>query len=218
MSGAVMVLMNTYEKDIQIMNLKSVGHFKDANGSLPTEAYGIERCKDYCYSNLLCQYWQFFAGDGADKGCFVDDGTIPTLMDGKLTKGVDWKHPIETPDLKAGEFVQHYCPPKPTEAPTEAPMTTAAPPPANLTWLWILLGVIAALMLAGILYYFLKPKPQPKKRAVKPKPPAAKEPVPVYRTVIPAYGVPSPNTYQGTTTSYSGDVHNKPSFTITRSA
>jgi hypothetical protein len=216
MSGQVSVLMNTYAKGIQVMGLKPIGHFKDANGTLPDVAYGIERCKDYCYSNILCQYWQFFEGDAADKGCFVDDGTIASLLDGKLTKGVDWVDTNIEPGLKAGEFVQHFCPAKPTEAPTTVAPTE--PPPPDYTWLWITLGVIAAAILAGILYYLLQPKPKPKVRAVKPKPPPAKEPVPVYRTVIPAYGVPTPNTYQGTTTAYTGDPHDRSSFVITRSA
>jgi len=136
-------------------------------------------------------------------------------MDGKLTKGVDWVDTDIEPELKAGEFIQHFCPPKPTEAPPP-PTTTPAPPP-DLTWLWITLGVIAAAILAAILYYLLKPKP--KMRAVKPKPPPpAKEPVPVYRTVIPAFGVPTPATYQGVSTNYTGDPRNAQSFVLTRSA
>lgn len=132
-------------------------------------------------------------------------------------KNVDWKDTLDS-GLLAGEFIQHFCPPEPTLPPTEPPMTTTPAPATDLTWLWITLGVVGAAILAGILYYLLKPKP--KVRAVKPRavaPPPAKEPVPVYRTVIPAYGVPA-TSYQGTTTTYTGDPQNPTSFVVTRAA
>lgn len=64
-------------------------------------------CKEVCYSDLHCQFWQFFT----KTGCWVEsaDNIVPYPMQQQM-EAADSKD--ETPAY--GEFIQHYCeqPPK----------------------------------------------------------------------------------------------------------
>jgi len=79
----------------------------------------IQRCKDWCYSVLTCQYWQYSKNDG----CWVDAPALSTkkgkdpsnVVDYPLTaSGVTTGTP-EAQSIIAGEYIAHYCPPQVVE-------------------------------------------------------------------------------------------------------
>jgi len=210
MHGDVTVLGSLTEKKIDMSGLlKSKGKPTDAKGDLLENVVGADICKKMCYSMIMCQYWQF----NEDGECFVDNGMNRALDDGLQPE----EYTIDSDDVFAGEYIEHYCPPPPVPPTPPAPRLRAAEPEkTDLTWLWILLGILAALILAAIAYYCLKPKPKkPTRKPVIKKEPE-KPPVPVYRTVISEYGLVSTSEYQGKTTEYVGDTANPKSFEINR--
>jgi len=122
---------------VQVMNLKK---YVETSG---TTAEQIARCRLACHSDVTCSVWQY-----GDKTCWMEH--VPGNEQGKNVTGTDFAKTIV-----AGEFVEHYCPPKPVEE--------------GLPWPWIIAGIIlGTLALLGLIYYFCKKTPKVKKtRAVK---------------------------------------------------
>eukprot|EP00927_Polykrikos_kofoidii_P061896 TRINITY_DN5671_c0_g1_i1.p1 TRINITY_DN5671_c0_g1~~TRINITY_DN5671_c0_g1_i1.p1 ORF type:complete len:1451 (-),score=197.60 TRINITY_DN5671_c0_g1_i1:102-4454(-) len=77
-----------------------------------TTEEAVMHCRNWCYSKLECQYWQFSAGD-----CFVE---APDLQ-----KDVHVQYPMTARGMIAdpsfaggyitGEYIQHFCPPEPLD-------------------------------------------------------------------------------------------------------
>merc|ERR1712137_245057 len=73
-----------------------------------THDLGVENCRGVCYSDLNCQYWQYFTGTG----CWVE--TVDHMMPYPLSFADDSVRTYDdnsgaSGDLKDGEFIQHYC-------------------------------------------------------------------------------------------------------------
>merc|ERR1712137_1218504 len=73
-----------------------------------THDLGVENCRGICYSDLNCQYWQYFTGTG----CWVE--TVDHMMPYPLSFADDSVRTYDdnsgaSGDLKDGEFIQHYC-------------------------------------------------------------------------------------------------------------
>jgi len=137
--GNVKVL-NT-SKGVQVMGLKK---YEETSG---TEAEHITRCRLACHSDVTCGVWQY-----GDNKCWMEH--TPGNNATKEVTGTDFAKAIV-----AGEFVEHYCAPKPEEP--------------GLPWPWIIAGIVLGLIALGAIAYCLKKQPKVKKtRAVKiePKP------------------------------------------------
>jgi len=168
--GSVTVLADLKAAGFQIMGLTKVGKFLREDGTQPSTEAGIKDCKDFCYSDIRCQYWQFSSEDG----CWYDYGGNAALNELTTENTQSGSDAQWIGGFEAGEYIQHYCPLPEAPAPTPAPVVAPAPKPApDLTWLWITLGVLGALLIAATVY-FLRPKPK-KVRAVKPLPAPAPE-------------------------------------------
>eukprot|EP00747_Dinoflagellata_sp_TGD_P221862 gnl/TRDRNA2_/TRDRNA2_93640_c0_seq2.p1 gnl/TRDRNA2_/TRDRNA2_93640_c0~~gnl/TRDRNA2_/TRDRNA2_93640_c0_seq2.p1 ORF type:complete len:472 (-),score=57.09 gnl/TRDRNA2_/TRDRNA2_93640_c0_seq2:93-1508(-) len=147
--GSFTVIMDI--TDLQIMSLYKLGSW-----SAKDEIVGIEHCKKFCYSNLRCQYWQY-----TNDECYVE---VPEW-------GSSVPYPLTTQDAKripgfadAGEYIQHFCPPKQSQR-------IAFPDSqknVDLTWVWILVGVVAIIFILMGLCILLRRSPSTdKKRALK---------------------------------------------------
>jgi hypothetical protein len=88
-------------KGMEIRNLKMV--FDASYFSKRDDA--IQNCKDVCYSDILCQFWQYNGEDG----CFVENPPMHTVA-----------YPLTLNDVRtdsdfartviAGEYILHRCP------------------------------------------------------------------------------------------------------------
>jgi len=159
--GDVTILKNM--NNTWVYGLRHVGVFTSG-----TSAANAGRCRDYCYSNLGCQYWQF----GSD-GCWAEDRgkgylaqfplTLTTVIgdtEGAISSEVVGNtNPART--MVAAEYIQHVCPPQPTLAPVIEVQNDTN------TALWVGLAV-AGLLLASLLAFFFCCKTKEKRsRAVK---------------------------------------------------
>ncbi|CAE8721337.1 unnamed protein product, partial [Polarella glacialis] len=92
-----------------VENLRPLGSM-----ALGGQAAGIRACRNYCYSTLTCQYWQF----SQQSGCSVED---PTVKEENEVFGQDAyfiaQYPltlaggvVAMPPVVAGEYIQHICP------------------------------------------------------------------------------------------------------------
>lgn len=194
---------------MQMTNYEIAGlHFVFASGYYINQTDAVEACKFTCYSNILCQYWQYL-----DSGCYVEDPPqykVPY----PLTTANAHNSPEAIARVYAGEYIQHYCPqPKAATAPppatttttttTLAPFLPTSPPlalvdsPTNTTcnlfglenymeayldcWHQKAVLVIASLIVAALLCLCCLGlcKPTPKQpRAIKPKRQALPDPEP----------------------------------------
>jgi len=114
--GDVRVLRDMTGWDV--FNLRSLGLWDTGNVT-----DGVGRCRNYCYSQIFCQYWQY--GEG---GCYVEDPRseyvilkeyevqYPLTTDGGVSNDTDFAR-----TAIAGEYIQHICPAK------VGPTTTPAP-------------------------------------------------------------------------------------------
>lgn len=98
--GSIRVLKNL--KGLEVYNLKNLGTMEGHD-----EADNIEHCRRLCYSNILCQYWQY----GSD-GCSVEDSTYKSVQYPLTTQGGASYTTAAARNIVAGEFIQHYCPPR----------------------------------------------------------------------------------------------------------
>lgn len=173
--GEVRVLMKMTNWDIQ--GLYPLGIF---HSCLEDEC--IQRCREFCYSEIGCQYWQYGTG-----GCWVDAPywTNPMQTQYPLTTagGVS-DSTMKAKTMVAGEYIQHYCPPQEngnTPAPggvagflgsTNAPLAavydvvsfTTTTTGSSDSWGWwilyCLLGLALLCCLAAIAAFFLLSKPK----------------------------------------------------------
>lgn len=110
----------------EVLNLRPLGFWTTL-----TPDQSVQSCREYCYSKVTCQYWQY--GEG---GCFVEDPT-----DGVL--GLVEQYRAQYPLTAAGgatqsstfaaselgaEYIQHVCPAHP------APNTTTGAPSEDEVW------------------------------------------------------------------------------------
>lgn len=137
---------------VEVMNLKEFKMVRDQ-----TVAISEERCQKECYSTWSCGVWQYGEND-----CWIEAAPNNVAAQKALTGNAFAK------DVKAGEFIEHFCPPKP---PKEEPTN------------WLLIGLLigaGVLILGAILAVLLKKKPKVKKtRAIKIAPPAEPAQVPL---------------------------------------
>lgn len=114
-----------------------------------TDEEKIARCKLACYTDVSCSVWQY-----AMDGCWYE-----TTMKGNFTKGEVKTDSPFAKAMKNGETIEHICPPKPDDI---------------VLGLWVIAGIVLALLaLCACLYFLCAKKPKVKKtRAVKiePKP------------------------------------------------
>ncbi|CAL1130554.1 unnamed protein product, partial [Cladocopium goreaui] len=87
---------------IEVHNLRLIGKLSDSD-----QRGDIARCRELCHSDILCQYWQY----GRD-GCQVEDPAYssvqyPLTLEGGASVTSDYAKSVV-----AGEFIQHYCPPR----------------------------------------------------------------------------------------------------------
>lgn len=98
--GTVRVLANTSK--VQIMGLRhSFEPYWFINVS-----DAIQACRNECYSNLLCQYWQYIQLSG----CWVEDPVYPGSVPVPPTTAKVWKSNTHLSSwVLAGEYIQHVC-------------------------------------------------------------------------------------------------------------
>jgi len=113
--GSVTVLKTL--TDIEVLGLTSIDF--DNGNSTDLE----KRCRNWCYSNIYCEYWQF-----GSTGCWVDaagegvaSGVANPLVLGVGAKDITTSSVAQL--LQGGEYIQHYCPAAPT---TTVPPTTTS--------------------------------------------------------------------------------------------
>eukprot|EP00435_Cladocopium_sp_Y103_P011339 s723_g2.t4 len=158
----------------------------------------IQRCRDWCYSVLSCQYWQYSKNDG----CWVDAPALSTKKGKDPTNVVDYplianSVTTGTPEAQsviAGEYIAHYCPPQVVQNQLAQPVVAgnghfysqqsgSGPSPAVIgVALLLVLGVLGA-----VGYYFMNHS----KRTVSHKMPRVSTPrVGTPRSVTPRSGTP----------------------------
>jgi len=64
---------------------------------------GVEACRSACYSNLLCQYWQYYLEDG----CWLEEPFTDQAIEYPLTTRI---YQLNAGKVIAGEYIQHICP------------------------------------------------------------------------------------------------------------
>jgi hypothetical protein len=97
--GSIRVLMRL--KGMEIRNLKRV-----FDGNYYTRRPdAIENCKKICYSDILCQYWQY----NGEEGCFVENPPMHTVAYPLTTNDVRTNSEFARTVL-AGEYILHRCP------------------------------------------------------------------------------------------------------------
>eukprot|EP00440_Ansanella_granifera_P012399 gb/GFBE01013476.1/.p1 GENE.gb/GFBE01013476.1/~~gb/GFBE01013476.1/.p1 ORF type:complete len:481 (+),score=81.21 gb/GFBE01013476.1/:1-1443(+) len=137
---------------VKVNGLYSFGLFEEG-----TEALSIQRCRDWCYSSIVCEYWQY----STTHGCFAD---APHLSS-KQSTGVEY--PLtstgyitgtdEANSMVAGQYVQHYCPAQPVTDTKDdvfydpSKDTSGGGPPV---WAWIIAILLLLLLLGCLLWYF----------------------------------------------------------------
>jgi len=88
----------------QILGLARVFH--DIEWYFKSTEEAIEACKEQCYSDLNCQFWQYAAG----YGCWVEDVSQPYRPAYPLTLDFASRETPFAVACKDGEYIQHYCP------------------------------------------------------------------------------------------------------------
>eukprot|EP00811_Abedinium_folium_P029518 NODE_4656_length_1864_cov_8.891192.p1 GENE.NODE_4656_length_1864_cov_8.891192~~NODE_4656_length_1864_cov_8.891192.p1 ORF type:complete len:502 (-),score=107.43 NODE_4656_length_1864_cov_8.891192:359-1696(-) len=99
--GAVHVLM-----DLRGLRIKGLWHFFGP-GYFEDHTVAVSLCRDVCYSNVECTYWQY-----TEEGCWVEDPAKQYRVEYPLTTA----SAEPSPSVLAGELVQHYCPTLPAVA------------------------------------------------------------------------------------------------------
>lgn len=146
--------------------MKSIGLMGPSTAPLEAQ----ERCRDQCYSDINCRFWQF--GGATNPGCFVEAPPSHTVPD---------QVPLESNSDNAkmslaGEQIDHIC------VPDSFILTAASKGDSTLVWVLTIGGAIitALIILAAVYFLFCRSaEPKPKKtRAVKiTQKPKAEEPV-----------------------------------------
>lgn len=109
MHGEVRVLANI--TGIQICENDAVCHLTkafDSNYFVKQDPDAISACRNHCYSNLQCQYWQY----SSITGCWTEEANINAGTDAvpyPLTTSVATKNSRMAKFIMAGEYIQHVC-------------------------------------------------------------------------------------------------------------
>ncbi|CAE8632248.1 unnamed protein product, partial [Polarella glacialis] len=141
--GSVRVLKEL--RGIEILNLRQLGFLHG-----PGSAEDVAECRNICYSDVLCQYWQY-----GDSGCRVEDPTFqfveyPLTLPGTVPAGAIQSSKYAQ-SLVAGEFIQHYCPPR-VEQLEEVAIRRPGPDPLgqNHNWRIVPYIIFGALVLFAV--------------------------------------------------------------------
>jgi len=82
----------------------------------------IRMCRNVCYSDIRCQYWQY----SPKFGCWAEDASEDYHPLYPLTLDFAYRNTPFAIDCVAGEFIQHSCPAAQTTAyPTQAPVMSS---------------------------------------------------------------------------------------------
>lgn len=172
--------------NVEIMHLHPGGSFGtklDSETEAHYHAVEIKHCRNWCWSDIFCKYWQYTPVSG----CYVDwkpkTETTELAYPMSLEGGAARKDTNYVKEVMAGEFIQHFCP----EA-IGAPVKVPKPEKESHLMLWLGIAAVLLAVLAVIAYFVCKPKPK-KTRAIKRAPPPAPapepEPVMMYTYTIP---------------------------------
>jgi len=162
-----------------------------------TAAQNQQRCRQQCYSDIYCQFWQMTADEGCRVSGKLSTETPPAtpalelITDKESNAGAIHKNETGTDnkarDVQAGEFIQHRCTAAIVQADKDAKAKAAAeaaaeaaaaakalqPKADNSSLLYVGL-VLLALLVASVAAWFLccqnpvkKPRAVKKTRAVK---------------------------------------------------
>lgn len=137
-----------------IDNLYNFGQFTEGSQQL-----SIARCRDMCYSALVCQYWLY----SSTTGCWADAPSESTKQ-GEFPKS-QVAYPLTASDVEtgtvraksviAGEYVVHYCPVQEVKKPAKDPFYHEKEESDNTWIVWLISGIILALAVCGLGFYFL---------------------------------------------------------------
>jgi len=103
MHGEVRVLANLTR--VQIWGLKKAF---DSNYFIHQRPDAVEACRNHCYSNIKCQYWQY----SSVTGCWTEEPS-PSGADAveyPLTTHAATEDSHMADFIIAGEYIQHLCP------------------------------------------------------------------------------------------------------------
>lgn len=128
-------------------------------------AQGEKVCKEWCYSDISCQYWQYNSRAG---GCFVEARLFSTNQGSLPDKVVAYPLSMESgatsnAQWQIGEYIAHYCPPEQQSPVTAAPLpmptmppvySTPAPQGGGFSWAWVAAAVALVLLIAGGGWYY----------------------------------------------------------------
>eukprot|EP00929_Paragymnodinium_shiwhaense_P065863 TRINITY_DN329_c0_g1_i1.p1 TRINITY_DN329_c0_g1~~TRINITY_DN329_c0_g1_i1.p1 ORF type:complete len:568 (+),score=131.27 TRINITY_DN329_c0_g1_i1:111-1814(+) len=106
MHGEVRVLANLTHT--QIWGLQRAF---DSNYFVKQQPDAVHACRNHCYSNLECAYWQY----SSITGCWTEDPDLKTsteLVSYPLTQKVATDDSRMAKFIIAGEYIQHVCPGK----------------------------------------------------------------------------------------------------------
>jgi len=133
------------------------------------EATLIDRCKKFCETSITCTVWEY-----GTTGCWLEH--LPGNPAGEVKTNSTFAQ-----TMKAGQTIEHTCPPY--EAPEELP------------WPLIIAGIVAALVaIAALIYFLTRKEPKVKKtRAVKIEPKPEPQPSIVYFVPQPTVLVSQPS-------------------------
>eukprot|EP00747_Dinoflagellata_sp_TGD_P165549 gnl/TRDRNA2_/TRDRNA2_186953_c0_seq1.p1 gnl/TRDRNA2_/TRDRNA2_186953_c0~~gnl/TRDRNA2_/TRDRNA2_186953_c0_seq1.p1 ORF type:complete len:402 (-),score=51.14 gnl/TRDRNA2_/TRDRNA2_186953_c0_seq1:135-1217(-) len=121
-------------------------------------AQGAASCRNFCYSDIRCEYWQY-----GSNGCYVDAGwwSHKTVAYPLTSAGASATSKFAA-TVTAGEYIQHSCPGNPSQSAgaqtvnINQVVVTNEAGASSFWWLWVL---VPALLLggagAGAIYYFL---------------------------------------------------------------
>eukprot|EP00439_Symbiodinium_sp_Y106_P029202 s5189_g3.t1 len=123
---------------IEVHGLRPIGKLDSDDQST-----NIERCRNVCYSDILCQYWQY-----GEDGCRVEDPTYssvqyPLTLEGGASKTSEYARRI-----LAGEYIQHLCPPR-SQPEFRAALRKDHPDPLGeyAAWRLVPYGILLALVI-----------------------------------------------------------------------
>lgn len=123
---------------IEVHNLRPIGKLSNEGQSA-----NIKRCREVCYSDILCQYWQY-----SQDGCQVEDPTYSTVQYPLTLEGGASTTSSYARSVVAGEFIQHYCPPR-SQQPDLAALRQEKPDPLGsyANWRIVPYGILVSLVL-----------------------------------------------------------------------
>lgn len=138
-----------------IDKLHNYGQFAEGSQEL-----SIARCRDMCYSALICQYWLY----SSTTGCWAD-APAESTKHGKVPNN-QVSYPLTSTDVEtgtakaksvvAGEFVIHYCPLQEVlKTPKKDPFYHPKEKSDNTWIVWLISGIICVLALCALAFYFL---------------------------------------------------------------